>query len=118
MPDGDAAARIQQATEFRINGRHDEAMQLLQALVAELPEHAVVHHELGLIHSFRADMDESIEHLERAVRLDPSNITYMLDAGKTHAMFGNDDRAKRIFEYILRLDPANDEAKKNLSYFG
>jgi len=118
MADGDAAARIQQATEFRINGRHDEAMQILQGLVVELPNNAVVHHELGLIHSFRADMDESIQHLEQAVRLDPSNIVYMIDAGKTHAMFGNDDRAKRIFEYVLRLDPGNDEAAKNLSYFG
>ena len=118
MADGDAAARFQRAVELRINGQYDEAMALLTALHAELPSDAAVHHELGLIHSFKADMDESIHFLEQAVRLDPKNVKYMVEAGKNHAMFGNDDRARKIFEYILAIDPANEDAKKNLSFLG
>ncbi len=118
MADGDAAARFERAVELRINGQYDEAMALLKDLLAELPTHAGVNHELGMIHSFKADMDESIHFLEHAVRLDPKNVKYMVEAGKNHAMFGNDDRARKIFEYVLAIDPANDDAKKNLSYLG
>ena len=108
---------FEQAKKHRLGGEYDAAIALLRPLLAADPHNAELHHELGLIHSFKVDMDESIYYLETAVRLAPRSIPYMIDAGKTHAMFGNDEKAKAIFEYVLKLEPANAEAEKNLAFY-
>ena len=113
----DVTAQFEKAIQHKLVGEYDAAIAVLRPLLQAQPNNAEVYHELGLIHSFKVDMDESLYYLEMAVRLAPQSIAYMLDAGKTHAMFGNDDKAKAIFEYILKLEPGNDEAKKNLAYY-
>ena len=113
----EVTAQFEKAVEYKLSGEYDEALAVLRPLLQSHPNNAEVYHELGLIHSFKVDMDESIYYLEMAVRLAPQKVAYMLDAGKTHAMFGNDDKAKAIFEYILKLDPSNEEAQKNLAYY-
>ena|SRR5438105_15302340 len=112
-----AAARFEKAIQHRLVGEYDQALELLRPMLTEQPNNAELYHEIGLIHSFKVDIDESVYYLEAAVRLAPTNVVYMLDAGKTHAMFGNDDKAKAIFEYVLKIDPFNDEAQKNLAYY-
>ena len=118
MADGadDFAARFQKAVQHRIAGEYDEAIEILQVLVAEAPDNADVHHEMGLIFSFRVFMDESIAELERAVELSPKSIKYLLDLGKTHTMYGDYEKAIPVFERILEIDPFNDEATKNLNF--
>jgi tetratricopeptide (TPR) repeat protein len=111
-------AAFDKAVQHKLDGQYDEALEILRPMLDAQPNNAELMHELGLIHSFRVDMDESIYYLETAVRLAPKNITYMIDAGKNHAMFGNDDKAKAIFQYVLHLEPGNQEAEKNLAYFG
>jgi Cytochrome c biogenesis factor len=118
MAEGDAAQRFQRAIEHRLSGEYDPAIALLQSILAEQPNNAEVYHELGLIHSFRAYMDESLQALEQAVRLDSSNTNYILSLGKTYAMFGEDEKARRAFQYVLQQDPFNDEAQKQLSFLG
>ncbi|MBC7807321.1 MAG: tetratricopeptide repeat protein [Akkermansiaceae bacterium] len=113
----DVMAQFEKAIQHKVIGEYDEALAALRPLLQTHPDNAEVYHELGLIHSFKVDMDESIYYLEMAVRLSPQSVPYMLDAGKTHAMFGNDDKAKAIFEYILKLDPVNVEAQKNLAFY-
>ena len=43
----------------------------LRQALAKRPERADAHHELGVIHTGRGELDLAIEHLERAVELDP-----------------------------------------------
>ncbi len=118
MADGadDFAARFEKAVQHRIAGEYDEAVELLQPLLEEAPDHADAHHELGLIYSFRVLMDESIFELERAVELSPKSVKYLLDLGKTHTMYGDYDKAIPVFERVLEMDPTNDEATKNLNF--
>ena len=118
MADGadDIAARLSKAVQHRIAGEYDEAVAILQPLLAEAPDHADAHHELGLIYSFRVLMDESITELEKAVELSPRSIKYLLDLGKTHTMYGDYEKAIPVFERILEMDPYNEEATKNLNF--
>ncbi|HVK02846.1 MAG TPA: tetratricopeptide repeat protein [Armatimonadaceae bacterium] len=118
MAEGDAAQRFQKAIEHKLVGEYDQAIGLLESILAEQPTNAEVFHELGLIHSFRAYMDESFAALEQAVRLSPTSVPYILSLGKTYAMFGEDDKARRAFQYVLQQDPFNDEAQKQLSFLG
>lgn len=113
---GSVEERLEQAVQFKLGGDYDNAEPLLKSIIAEQPNHADAHHELGLIYSFRAMMDESDRHLLRAVQLSPSSTVFLNDYGKNLAMFGEVDKAKIAFEYVLKLDPDNEEANKNLQY--
>ena len=112
----DSETRFNAAVQFRINGDYDAAIPILHQILAENPNHANAHHELGLIHTFRVDIDESVEHLEAAVRLVPSELKFLIDLGKAHTMYGDFDKAKPVFAAALNLDPFNEEARKQLDY--
>ena len=115
--EGSVAERLEQAVQFRLGGDYDSAETLLKAIIAEQPNNAEAHHEIGLVYGYRAS-DESLNHLLRAVQLVPTSIVYMVDLGKTFAMFGEDDKAKMAFNHVLKVDPFNEEATKNLQYLG
>ena len=114
---GSVEERLEQAVQHRLGGDYDSAEALLKAIIAEQPNNAKAHHELGLVYGYRAS-DESLNHLLRAVQLVPTSIDYMVDLGKTFAMFGEDDKAKMAFNHVLKVDPSNEEATKNLQYLG
>lgn len=114
---GSVAERLEQAVQHRMSGDYDNAETLLKSIIAEQPNNAEAHHEIGLVYGYRASED-SIKHLLRAVQIVPTSIIYMVDLGKTFAMFGEDDKAKMAFNHVLKIDPSNEEASKNLDYLG
>ena len=118
MAEGSAAERFAKAMQHKMNGEYDEAEALFKSILAEQPTNAEVYHELGLTYSYRVFIDESIEALERAVKLMPTSTVYLNDLGKTHTMYGDYDKAKPIFLRVLELDPFNEEAQNNLLYLG
>lgn len=111
------ADRLEQAVQHRLTGDYDSAETLLKGIIAEQPNHAEAHHEIGLVYGYRAS-EESLNHLLRAVQLKPTSMVFMVDLGKTFAMFGEDDKAKMAFNHVLKVDPSNEEATKNLQYLG
>ncbi len=111
----DTASRFTQALDHRINGRYDEAEALFKSVLADEPDNADAHHELGLVYSFVVH-DDCVPELERALRLRPESVTFLISLAKTHTMFGDYDKAKPLFERVLELDPFNEEANKNLEY--
>ena len=112
----DIAARLEQAVRHKVEGQYDEAVTLLQQLVADAPDLADAHHELGLVYVFTGLFDESTAELERAVELAPDSIKFLIDLAKTHTMFGDYEKAIPVFERVLELDPGNEEANKNLQF--
>lgn len=111
----DTASRFRKAVDHRINGQYDEAEALFKTVIADEPNNADAHHELGLLYSFLV-ADDCIPELETAVRLQPDSVTFLNSLAKTHTMFGDFDKAKPLFERVLMLDPFNEEANKNLEY--
>ena len=118
MPDetGDIEARLERAIQHKIKGEYDDAVTLLQGILAEAPDHARTHHQLGLVYGFTGLFDESVEEIEAAARLDSESITILNDLGKTHTMLGDYEKAIPVFERVLERDPFNEEAIKNLKF--
>lgn len=112
----DIAARLEQAIQHKIEGQYDEAVALLQDVLAEEPDLPEAHHQLGLVYVFTGLFDESTVELERAVALSPESIKFLIDLGKTHTMLGDYEKAVPIFQRVLEIDPFNDEARKNLDF--
>jgi len=111
----DTASRFTLGVDHRINGRYDQAEALFKSVLADEPDNADAHHELGLVYSFVVH-DDCVPELEHAVRLRPDSVTFLISLAKTHTMFGDFDKAKPLFEKILSIDPFNEEANKNLEY--
>lgn len=120
------------AYELRINGKLDEAKQVLEDALSQDPGYADGHYELARVKSHMAFGDprqtenlltEALQSINRAVALDSSSVIYTFFAGHVHfvrAFFamhmGEADAAERAarscdsFTAALRLDPDYREA--------
>ena len=112
----DVAALLEKAIQHKIVGEYDEAVKLLQEVLALEPDSPEGHHELGLVYVFTGLFDESLGELERAVELSPDSIKFILDLAKTYTMLGEYEKAIPVFKRVLEMDPFNDEALKNLDF--
>ena len=81
--------RLERAVACKIEGRYDEATEELKAVLAERPDHAEAHHQLGLVYGFVGLFDESLSELEQATRIDPDNTLARNDLALTYTMLGH-----------------------------
>jgi tetratricopeptide (TPR) repeat protein len=82
---------------LRLQGDIAGARAELESLVAELPDLAVLHHELGLLLSELGDRDGAIRALSRVVELEPRHSTAWRSLGEELAAAGNLDAAANAF---------------------
>ena len=112
---------FQQGKIARIDGEYDLAITLLQKAIAENPQFAQAHLELGLAYCFNGSFDEAIAAMQEAVRLDASNADIHLHLAKTYTMLGMYEEGQAAFQQVLALSQAGeeayDEAEKQLSFF-
>lgn len=112
---------FQQGRTARINGEYEQAITLLQRVVADEPNFAEAHMELGLSYCFSGLFDESIHALELATGLEPHNPEIRLNLGKMYTMIGMYEEGAVAFRVVLTLAPTGDkcydEAEKQLAYF-
>ena len=108
--------RLEKGVAYKIEGQYEEAVRELRGLLAETPDHARAHHELGLVLGFTGDFDGSLAALARAVELDADGIKARTDLALTYCMLGRYEEAKVGFETVLAADPENETAQKNLDF--
>jgi len=111
---------LQEAHEYRVNGRYDEAIELYQRILDEHSDNAEALWGLGLSLMNSGEFDEALEKICEAVDVEPQNQLYLLDAGKHYTMLGMYEEAKPFFEKVVALDAASKhgvEAQKQLSYY-
>jgi len=123
---------VQEAYDLRMNGKADEAKTLLEQMISENPDNALVHYELARTkyHLGLANLRElltSIEdiqnHIEQAVKNDPDNVIYSFFAGKiaSQSAYGAAQRDQpdvkekyakvcSTYESVLKLKPDYHEA--------
>ncbi len=122
------AELLARADLLRYDGHYEEAEQLYLQVLEQDPDNPAALHGLGLVYYLHGgEFEKSLAAFQRAVELDPDNITYRLDWAKaitTVAPLEEDPekmmallrQAKAEFEKVLELDPENQEAIKQLNY--
>lgn len=65
----------------------------------------------GLIYKEQKDFNSSINHLEKAAKLDPSNYDVHYNLGLAYIEAGNKEKAKEEFAKAIELKPDKKEAK-------
>lgn len=115
--DSSSAAYLERAIGFKIEGKYEEALDELQALLSTCPDLAEAHHQLGLIMGFTGDFEQSLSELRRAVDIEPESTLLRNDLALTYTMLGMYDEAKEQFARVLERDRENQIALRNLTYF-
>lgn len=91
------------------NQNYDEAVKNFESVLNQYEDFAPAYYSMGLVNAIRDNTDEAIEHLERAIELDPSNEKYAAALGNLSKQHYNDGVAA-----IKRgnLTTAEEELKK------
>ena len=102
---GRSGELLARASEARRQGRADEARLLLEAAVAEEPNHAVALNSLGLIALGEGDSGRAIGYLTRASAADPKAPPVWLNLAEAHRAAGDPREEIASLDRALALDP-------------
>jgi Flp pilus assembly protein TadD len=92
----------QTAQKAVAEGRGQEAIQILESLLAASPEHAQAHNDLGVLLYRAGDKNLTFDHYEKAVQLDPNNTTFQKNLADFYCIEQEQfDKAMRIYVQIL-----------------
>jgi tetratricopeptide (TPR) repeat protein len=117
---GYVGAYINLAGIYELQGRDQETLELLQTAVHIAPDSAWAHSALGSIclkMEASAHGNASVEalvHLERAVELEPENVTWLLSLAYGYREVGQSLEAIVTYRRVLDLDPGNQKATNAL----
>jgi len=89
-------------------------LELGRQKVADNPENAAAHHELGDQYVDINDHAQALRCYKEAVRLEPGNPAWMRDLGGVLLLLGHLTQAERALELSVRLGPTDEDAWRNL----
>ena len=108
------AMLAEQALEAIHSFRLDEAEQLLQRVLQEIPEHPDATHHLGILRHRQGLGDAGIALLRKAIDLAPDTQDWHNDLGNMLAAAGRNEEAIAAFMAALQLDTGNPVVWNNL----
>ncbi|MEM7347021.1 MAG: tetratricopeptide repeat protein [Chloroflexota bacterium] len=106
---------FQQAIQAHQQGNLTQAEQLYRQLLTLAPNHAEVHHLLGLVYSQQARHDLAIGSLQQAIALAPGNPNYHNNLGEAQRRAGQLLAAAQSYQAALQLAPQMAPAHYNLA---
>ncbi|MDR3579546.1 MAG: tetratricopeptide repeat protein [Oryzomonas sp.] len=97
--------------------RPDEALQLLETLVAQDPGNALAHNDLGVLYQKCNDLQRSLRNHEEAVRLKPSSAVFQKNLADLLCVgFGKFEEALRIYVSLQAKAPQDIGILKAIAY--
>lgn len=92
------------------NGQTDEAIAVLENLVASEPGNAPAHNDLGVLFLQRGQSEEALEHYEIASRLAPENTIFKKNLADYYwVKMGRFEEALKAYVAILEIAPEDIE---------
>lgn len=92
------------------SGSKEEAIGALEMLSAMYPNYAVAHNDLGVLYFNRGEKEKTLEHYERAARIEPYNDTFQKNlADFYYVEAGRVEEALQIYVKLLEANPTDIE---------
>lgn len=101
-------------SHFR-NGKVEQAIECFRRVLAEQPESAHIHNDLGIALFHHGLVDEAVMHLNNAVRINPDYPEAYLNLGVIKCAAGCLDDGIASYQRALVLNPAFADAHYNLA---
>ncbi len=89
---------------FAGRAREQEFQEHLRSLTVN-PQDADAHHQLGLIHFKRGNLNAALSYFETASKIDPQDSDYHYYLGRVFEANGDWSRAREEYEETYRLNP-------------
>jgi tetratricopeptide (TPR) repeat protein len=106
-----AQAALQRAAALVQEGRLQEADRQVQLALADPATRAAACSVLGTIRVQQDRLDEGVELLQEAIRLDPRLLGAQLNLAQVYTLQGKELLALPVFRRVLELDPSNGAAR-------
>ncbi|OGV66147.1 MAG: hypothetical protein A3K19_19635 [Lentisphaerae bacterium RIFOXYB12_FULL_65_16] len=110
----DTEALVNQLVDMLTAGAYDTAGPFLKALAVNCPDNHTVHYNYGMMLSDQGKLPEAIDHLKKAVALEPESANAWNALGIAHQRQGDRAEAQKALEESVRLDPENGYTLRNL----
>jgi membrane associated rhomboid family serine protease/Tfp pilus assembly protein PilF len=104
-----------QARQSLTEGKTDEAITRLEAVVRQHPEYAPAHLELARAYAIKRDFAKSEVELKRAIELNPRNENALYALGFTELEQKSPQQAREAFAQLLKLNPNSADAHSGLA---
>jgi tetratricopeptide (TPR) repeat protein len=105
---------VEQAKRAHQAGQLQQAEQMYRSVLAAAPHHPEATHYLGLLYYRLGRLDEALQLLAEACRLDRANPLYWFNTGVVAQRAGKRDEAVRAYQQALVFNPRHLEARVNL----
>lgn len=105
---------LQKAGIHRLKGELKEARHILGKQEEQSKHNAEYHFQLAGLAQAEGDKPRLIQHLEKAIELDPAHSGALFHLGYANDLAGNDDDAIRYYENCLKHPPIHLGALNNL----
>lgn len=96
-----------------INNTYDAERMYKEAIFIN-PDNPVCRAKLGVIKVKQKEMQNALEHLSIAVKLDENNWDYIYNLALAYELSGDTKNAFEAYNRVLELNPDHKEAAKNL----
>lgn len=106
---------LNEAVHHHQNGQLDQAETLYRQALELNPQHAGLHHCLGMIASQTQRCDLAIEHLKKALELAPGEAQFHNTLGIVLEETGRKEEAIEAYAQAIDLNPTFAEAYNNLA---
>ena len=100
-------ALSQLADLFLLQEKSQEALAVYERLLQERPDSAVAHFNSGILYAKAEGWTQAIEHLSRAVEIDPNFLEARLGLAVSLELAGRLQEAKEQFLAALQQEPVN-----------
>ena len=97
------------AVQLFSDGKYRKALSALSSLSSSEPENDAVWYYRGMAEAYLGMMDQSVEHLRKAVALDSTNYWYKQRLAAVYEAMGEDEYVVDMYESILRDHPRKTE---------
>jgi len=114
MPQVKVQEALRLAQQHRDAGRFRQAETIYREIVAQRPDHAESHHQLGLLAYQEGRHAEALEPLRRAIALKPRTWSFHTNLGAALAALEHWDEAVTAYGLALELAPERAETHNNL----
>lgn len=98
------------------DGRHDEAKQIYEQILASQPDNAEVLYMVGMSNLQHGNVQGAEPLLKKATTLDPNKAKYFSGLGHALKAQGKQEECTDLFRHAIGLDPGDFNACSGLAY--
>ena len=107
-------AKVHAAMAFYKSGMADNAQEVLDTLVTEYPDHALVPYGNGQLALLKGDIDTAIAEFKTSMDKDPKSHAAPIALGEYYISQGKPDEAEALWSGFLKSNPRNRVVRQRL----